>query len=887
MADNDNLITTIGIGVEVKSAKAVKGLTEIADALKKLGDAKGATISKTIPSRLNEISDALLKFKNVRGFKPLQTLNDFASSIQKIAGASKISISKVLPDRITAISESIKSLKGVDLTPLERLADILVKISDAQGAKVPSLTSVARTVKATKAIAKAKEKEDVSHESKTTGSVVGKEIKMVSLDDIKDKVKGITREGAIQSAIGAFSRLKQAIGESVESAVGSLSRLRQVIGDGLGVAVNKANGALLKLKTDIGHGFVSALKKATSAYSKFVMQFATAPIRKFASAVSGAVKRLGGFLSAIKRIAIYRAIRSALKEITQGFKEGMDNLYQYSLLINGTFKDSMDSLATSALYLKNSLGAMVAPIVNALAPAVDYLVDKFVDLLNTFNELIATLTGASTWTRALKYPKAYAEEADKASGSAKKLRATLLGFDEINRLDDNTKGGRGSGAEELDYSKMFEEVDVSDSAKSWVQRLKDAISGEGDSIGTIMGETINNAVNKYNEWINKPDWKGIGEAVGTNLSDAIKTTNSKNIGNAIASTINAGFKTLNGFTSKVDWDAFGKFISDGINGFFEGVGTEDIAHSISNGIIGALKMSASFISNLDVVKIGEKVGDLIKGIKWGDMLSGLGDLISEAILKLPDLLKAGSSIVEKMVEGMLPAIRKLPAEGEKIIRSIITGITMSLVTLFQEGLKIGDKIYEAIKSWFEKLKEKGGKQMVLEIIEGIKDKLQDIWDWGVSVAKKFLDGIKYGLTHSQLVKDVKEKIVEIFKSRGGLVTDDVYTVLGADNPSHNALGGSVQTGDLFYANEHEPELIAHVGNRTQIANNDQITDSIRVATQQGNAESNGLLRQAVALLNGILLKDNTVVAEITTDSITNGLRRQNLRNGSTTIPVGG
>ena len=270
------------------------------------------------------------------------------------------------------------------------------------------------------------------------------------------------------------------------------------------------------------------------------------------------------------------------------------------------------------------------------------------------------------------------------------------------------------------------------------------------------------------------------------------------------------------------------------------------------------------------------------------MLSGLGDLISEAVLKLPDLLKAGASIVEKMVEGMLPAIRKLPAEGEKIVRSIITGIGQTLVTLFHEGLKIGDKIYEAIKSWFDKLKEKGGKQMVLEIIEGIKEKLQDIWDWGVAVAKKFLGGIKYGLTHSQLVEDVKNKIVKVFQSRGGLVTPETYNVLDSNGNGRGfALGGSVQTGDLFYANEHEPELIAHVGNRTQIANNDQITDSIRVATQQGNAESNGLLRQAVALLNGILLKDNTVVAEITTDSITNGLRRQNLRNGSTTIPVGG
>lgn len=633
-------------------------------------------------------------------------------------------------------------------------------------------------------------------------------------------------------------------------------------------------------------GLATGLKKAGHAYASFAKNIVVAPFKHLSSAIGNAVKRLGSFFAAIKRIAVYRAIRTALKEITQGFREGMQNLYQYSLLINGQFKDSMDSLATSALYLKNSLGAMVAPIVNALAPAVDFLVDKFVNLLNIFNELIATLTGASTWTKALKYPKAYAEAAEGAGGAAKKLRATLLGFDEINRLDDNSKGGRGSGGEALDYSKMFEEMSVSEGAKSWAERIRNAISGEGESIGAIFGETINNAVNKYYEWINKVDWTGIGESIGTNLSDAIKKIDAKKVGGSIASTINAAFKSLNGFFSKVDWNAFGKFIADGINGFFDDLGVKDIAESISKGVAGALKMAASFLTNIDVVAIGNKVGELIKDINWGEVMSGLGDLISAAIRKMPDIPKAGKAIIDGIKDGIVSMVKSLPSEGKKIINAIIDGMTDHMVYVFVEALKIGGKVLDGIKSWFEQLREKGGKQIIKEVIAGIGAAIGDIYEWGKSVIKRFIDGlwdgwVKYGTPLGWIAQGIK-KI-----TGGGSDGDTWYS--GAEEGTtrtRKALGGSVQTGDLFYANEHEPELIAHIGNRTQVANNDQITESIRLATQQGNAESNMLLRQAVAALNGLLAKDTTVEAVVTADSITNGLARQNLRNGRTTVAVG-
>lgn len=43
-------------------------------------------------------------------------------------------------------------------------------------------------------------------------------------------------------------------------------------------------------------------------------------------------------------------------------------------------------------------------------------------------------------------------------------------------------------------------------------------------------------------------------------------------------------------------------------------------------------------------------------------------------------------------------------------------------------------------------------------------------------------------------------------------------------------GGFPDTGELFLANENGPELVGNIGNRTAVANNDQITDGIATAT---------------------------------------------------------
>ena len=98
----------------------------------------------------------------------------------------------------------------------------------------------------------------------------------------------------------------------------------------------------------------------------------------------------------------------------------------------------MDSLATSALYLKNSLATAFAPLINTLAPALDAIIEKVVTLLNLFAQFAAALSGQKTYTRAVKSATEFAESTNSAAAALKSFTA---GFDELNVFDKSGSGG--------------------------------------------------------------------------------------------------------------------------------------------------------------------------------------------------------------------------------------------------------------------------------------------------------------------------------------------------------------------------------------------------------------------------------------------------------------
>lgn len=229
------------------------------------------------------------------------------------------------------------------------------------------------------------------------------------------------------------------------------------------VAAGNASGGL----QDVSKGIKEAAEKARESQGVF-----------------------GKLMSTLGRIIEYRVIRSVLKEIADGFKTGLENVIGYSKAVGSGLYTAVESANTSLLQMKNSIGAALAPVIQAVIPIVQQLVNWFIALINSINQFISLLSGKSTWTKAIPY-SANAEKSVKRVGAAvhdvtEEVKGLLAGWDELNIIQQQTAsgssgGGGGGGAlqDVVDYTQMFQEVSVFD------KRIKDIVQWIQDHMGLI------------------------------------------------------------------------------------------------------------------------------------------------------------------------------------------------------------------------------------------------------------------------------------------------------------------------------------------------------------------------------------------------------------------
>lgn len=249
-----------------------------------------------------------------------------------------------------------------------------------------------------------------------------------------------------------------------------------------------------------------------------------------AKAATKANKPLGNFISSLKRIAFYRVIRSIIKSITQAFQEGLQWAYQFSSGVEGEghrFAAALDSMKTAGTTMKAQLGSAFIGLLAAIAPVVNAIISLVTKLANILSQLFAVFTGG-TYLKAAEVPQKWADAASGAAGAAKEWKNQLLGFDEINRLEEpsNSGGDEGGG---IDPMSMFEDAEIDgvfkrikekfdefkkslnlDPLKESFEKLKTAISGALSRIGDAISRIWEKALAPFIKWV-------IEELLPTNL----------------------------------------------------------------------------------------------------------------------------------------------------------------------------------------------------------------------------------------------------------------------------------------------------------------------------------------------------------------------------------
>lgn len=606
--------------IEATSDEAIKGISALSSTFSKLKKVtKGGLGLGSSVKQLENLNKALDGFHS-------EKLENLGKALSGLSGMQS-TIPSTIPKRITELGQSLQGLSDADIGKLERVGSALRNMSDLSTVKIPKVSvpsaSVAPTVNGT-----------TNAEAATSGveqATSGVQKATSAVNGFKAAVNEIS------SVTGIAYPFKQ-IGQALSSVPG---KIKQVVGHlrELYTEFKKSGGVVGAFGRMMGNIF-----KKSSAGMAAGMKAVTSTLgNKLLPTTKKTTGALGRLVGAFKRIALYRMIRFVFSQLAQAMKEGINNLYQYSNLMGGTFAQSMDRLATSGQYLKNSLGAMAAPIINALAPAIDFVIDKIATLLNYINMLFARLSGASVFTAAKKNAVSYGDSLTKAGGSAakaaKEIRDATTGIDELNIImqkNDDAGGGGGGGA---DYGSMFEELPIDNSVSEFADKLKQAFeSADWKALGTIIGDKVNEVIDGVN-------WTGVGQKIGYWINAGVQTAywfldtvNFTNIGKHIAELINGGLE-------QVDFTYVGRIvvkwftlIPDMVIGFLTELDWGLVAKSVSDFFIGAFNEAIDWLNKYNWGELGsilwQKFKDAISNIDWSGLFKTMFTLIGTAIRSL-------------------------------------------------------------------------------------------------------------------------------------------------------------------------------------------------------------------------------------------------------------
>lgn len=201
-------------------------------------------------------------------------------------------------------------------------------------------------------------------------------------------------------------------------------------------------------------GFTDNIKgageEATEAEKKVSKLTKTMQSMKSTVSANNAVNRLGGGSTGLaaltKRIILYRALRAVVGSVINAMKEGLSTAYEYSKTTNGELTPALDRISTAANQMKNQLGAAFGQLLTWVEPLITGLIHLVTDLAQKFTWLFAVLSGSDKYLVANEVATSW-KEADKA---AKSYQRTLLGIDEINRLNAPSSGGGANGSNSVD-----------------------------------------------------------------------------------------------------------------------------------------------------------------------------------------------------------------------------------------------------------------------------------------------------------------------------------------------------------------------------------------------------------------------------------------------------
>lgn len=631
----------VGVG---KQTKDIKGLREMAFGLYE-GNIK-----------LKEMVKAVSKEMKVFNGEQLSAFADML----KQAGFSAEEVTKIIKNLKTDLGALGVTVEGEVISPLEQLGLTSNQLSQVMSALDKDFSK--NTFDAT-------ELDNVREALEAMG------ISGERLDGILGSLKQEAEETINPFAQMGFNgkqvaEIMRAINfETDQFSSEEIERLKEALTN-MGMSSEKVDDIIARLKKDTDKLGNSAEKKATSGLKKLVNQF--------------------------KNIMKYRIIRKIIQEIYKALSEGIKNVAEFDAGVN----DSLSKITSAFQFFKNSIGAVLAPLVQMIEPILSEVMMLVGDLNNAFAEVFAGANGQTTFSKAEYDLKKFNEQ-------AKKTQA--LGIDELNVFQQDDKGGFTT--EQVDLTK--EENNLASKLKDTIAKIKEFVepifkafkdlvskimpalntllspilsilSVIFDLLGTLIDETFNDVNNSLISFVEM-----IGEIfnfVAVIVKDLAPTL--KQIIYIISSVLNIINSILGG---SFDW----------VSNIFKIL--SPIIHALNVVILPILNVILAIVTTIFAVVEGivKSLVDLVT-FNWGDLgnvWSGVGNKIEKAWTEMGK----GNAEIYGYASGGFPEDGLFMANHNELVGQFSNG-----KTAVANNAEITQGIYEAVLQAMRESGNNGG-----------------------------------------------------------------------------------------------------------------------------------------------------------------------------------
>ena len=253
----------------------------------------------------------------------------------------------------------------------------------------------------------------------------------------------------------------------------------------------EAERRLADINNRLGTSY-SSIKGQVNDYKESVVK-ATSEQNKFNKSLKNTDKSAKkGNMSMGRMLAtsvLFSFVFQAISAVMNGVREGFENLAQYSTSTNR----SLSMLMSSLTRLKNAFATAFAPILDVVAPILSRFIDMISMAATAVGQLMAALTGKSTFTRAVAVQEDYAASLEDSASAANDAEDAMQGYlsplDEINKIStkDDDKSGGYTGPSS---GQMFEEVPVNPKILALAEKIKNLFQPIIDAVARLRGPVM-------------------------------------------------------------------------------------------------------------------------------------------------------------------------------------------------------------------------------------------------------------------------------------------------------------------------------------------------------------------------------------------------------------